>query len=80
MRDLNDAIVELEKNQMGVPVLFKHYLKMGAKMLAFNVDPDFSDVLDCFMMTDLLKTDKFLLQKYMGKENLEKYYAFHKKN
>lgn len=80
MRDLNDAIVELEKNQMGVPVLFKHYLKMGAKMLAFNVDPDFSDVLDCFMMTDLLKTDKFLLQKYMGKENLEKYYTFHKKN
>lgn len=79
MRDLNDAIVELEKNQMGVPVLFKHYLKMGAKMLAFNVDPDFSDVLDCFMMTDLLKTDKFLLQKYMGKENLEKYYEFHGK-
>ncbi len=77
MRDLNDAIVELEKNNMGVPVLFKHYLKMGAKMLAFNVDPDFSDVLDCFMMTDLLKTDKFLLQKYMGKENLAAYYAFH---
>lgn len=79
MRDLNDAIVELEKNNMGVPVLFKHYLKMGAKMLAFNVDPDFSDVLDCFMMTDLLKTDTFLLQKYMGKENLAKYYAFHGK-
>lgn len=77
MRDVQEAITELEDNQMGVPVLFKHYLKMGAKMLAFNVDPDFSDVLDCLMMTDLLKTDRHLLGKYMTKEGLERYLKRH---
>lgn len=78
MRDVQEAITELEDNQMGVPVLFKHYLKMGAKMLAFNVDPDFSDVLDCLMMTDLHQTDKHLLSKYMTKEGLERYFKHHK--
>lgn len=78
MRDVQEAITELEDNQMGVPVLFKHYLKMGAKMLAFNVDPDFSDVLDCLMMTDLHKTDRHLLGKYMTKSGLETYMQYHK--
>jgi putative hemolysin len=78
MRDVQEAITELEDNQMGVPVLFKHYLKMGAKMLAFNVDPDFSDVLDCLMMTDLHKTDRHLLGKYMTKSGLETYMKYHK--
>lgn len=79
IKDINEAITELEENQMGVPVLFKHYLKMGAKMLAFNIDPDFSDVLDCLMMTDLLKTDRHLLQKYMGKEGLARFVDYHEK-
>jgi putative hemolysin len=80
LRDVQDAITELENNQMGVPMLFKHYLKMGAKMLAFNVDPDFSDVLDCLMVTDLLNTDTHMLSKYMGKESVETYYKFHQKS
>ncbi|MFN0204173.1 MAG: lysophospholipid acyltransferase family protein, partial [Bacteroidia bacterium] len=77
MRDLQEAIVELENEQMGIPVLFKHYLKMGAKMLAFNIDEDFSDVLDCFMMTNLLETDRHLLSKYMTKEGLKTYLEYH---
>ena len=77
MKEVNDAITELEEGAGGIPVLFKHYLKMGAKMLAFNVDPDFSDVLDCLMMTDLLQTDRHLLSKYMGKENMEEYLKAH---
>lgn len=77
IRDVNEAVTELEEGEGGIPVLFKHYLKMGAKMLAFNVDPDFSDVLDCLMMTDLLKTDKHLLAKYMGKENMKTYLEHH---
>lgn len=75
-RDLNDAITELEDGA-GIPVLFKHYLKMGARMIAFNVDPDFSDVLDCLMITDLTRTDQHLLGKYMGRENVEGYLAEH---
>lgn len=77
MRELNEAVTELEEGQGGIPILFKHYLKMGARMLAFNVDPDFSNVLDCLMLTDLTKTDKHLLSKYMGKDKIESYLKHH---
>jgi hypothetical protein len=77
LKDVQDAVSELEEGHGGIPILFKHYLKMGAKMLAFNVDPDFSDVLDCLMMTDLTQTDRHLLGKYMGKENLTIYLQSH---
>lgn len=77
MREINDAVTELEKGKGGIPILFKHYLKMGARMLAFNVDPDFSNVLDCLMVTDLTQTDRHLLTKYMGKEKIKEYLAYH---
>jgi putative hemolysin len=77
LKEIQEAITELENNQMGVPILFKHYLKMGARMLAFNVDPEFSDVLDCLMMTDLTQSDRRLLRKYMGDEGLKHFLAAH---
>jgi hypothetical protein len=32
-----------------VPVLLKKYIKQNAKIIAFNVDPDFNDALDGLM-------------------------------
>jgi hypothetical protein len=32
-----------------VPTLFKKYLKLNAKFLCFNVDPDFNDTLDSLL-------------------------------
>ena len=32
-----------------LPTLFKKYLKMNAKFLCFNVDPDFNDTLDALL-------------------------------
>ena len=32
-----------------IPTLFKKYLKLNAKVLCFNVDPDFNDTLDALL-------------------------------
>ncbi len=35
-----------------LPILLRQYLKLGGRLLGFNVDPDFSDVLDVLVMVD----------------------------
>lgn len=77
--DVQELINEIESRQMHVPVLLKHYLKLGGKLLAFNVDPDFSNVLDGLIIVDLTKTDPTMLKKYMTPEGFERFMEFHKK-
>ncbi len=49
---LDNIIKEIE-NGMRLPVLFKKYISLGAKVLTFNVDPDFNYCIDGFMILDL---------------------------
>lgn len=39
-------LMKLSNNDYRMPTLFKKYLKINAKFLCFNVDPDFNDTLD----------------------------------
>ena len=39
----------LSNGQYRLPTLFKKYLKLNAKFLCFNVDPDFNDTLDALL-------------------------------
>ena len=48
-------------------MLLKQYLKLGGKLLAFNVDQQFSNALDGLIVVDLVKTDPRLLDRYMGR-------------
>lgn len=77
LSDVQALIAEVEQSGMGVPILLKHYLKLGGKLLAFNVDPDFSDVLDGLILVDLTQTDPVILKRYMGEEGLKKFREFH---
>lgn len=70
---LGELVSELEGGRMGVPILLKQYLKLGGKILGFNLDPDFSDVADAFLVVDLLETPRKVLQKYMGTEAAEQF-------
>ena len=50
--DLNkfDKIIdELEPNVLRLPVLIKKYIKQNARVIAFNVDPNFNDAIDGLM-------------------------------
>lgn len=37
----------------GMPVLLRQYLKLGARVLAFNVDPDFQDCVDALILVEM---------------------------
>ncbi len=74
VRDIDDVsllISEIEKNGRGVPILLRHYLKLNATILSFNVDKHFSNVVDGLIMVDLTHTDRKLMKRFMGKEGLE---------
>lgn len=49
--DLNkfDKLIDDFEPQMRMPVLIKKYFKQNAKVVAFNVDPNFNDVIDGLM-------------------------------
>jgi hypothetical protein len=47
--------------------------KLNAKLLGFNRDPDFGDVIDGLMLVDLTKVDRDLLGRYLGKVNAESF-------
>ena len=56
MRDYMDSIDKFDKFMFRLsngcyrmPTLFKKYLKLNAKFLCFNVDPDFNDTLDALL-------------------------------
>ncbi len=54
LKMLDNFIGEIEGNQkLKVPVLVKKYLKLNGKIVAFNVDPDFNDSLDGFLIVDI---------------------------
>ena len=75
--DVDQLVAEIEADRRRVPVLLRQYLKLQAKLLAFNVDPDFGDVLDGLMLVDLAQVEPAVLGRYMGRENVAAYLASH---
>lgn len=67
LESLSDVVSTLEADGKGIPVLLRQYLKLGGKIVGFNVDEDFSDSIDCLLVVELCKTDRRVLEKYMGK-------------
>jgi putative hemolysin len=76
VQDLSDAVADLEPGGAGVPVLLRQYLKLGGKLLGFNVDPEFSNALDGLILVDLTKTEPRLLERYLGKGPAEKFLKY----
>jgi putative hemolysin len=77
--DLNAVVSDIETDQPGVPVLLRQYLKLGGKLLGFNVDPDFSDALDGLILVDLTKTEPKLVERYLGKAESAAFLAYHRR-
>lgn len=75
--EISALVSEIEKDQKGVPVLLKHYLKMNGQLLSFNVDNDFGDCLDGLIMVDLTQSDRKLLRSYLSAEGSESFLRYH---
>lgn len=76
--DVSELVSDLEPDHKGIPVLLRQYLKLGAKLLAFNVDPRFSDCVDGLLVADLARTDTRLLDRYMGRTGREMFLRYHR--
>lgn len=64
--DVSELVAQLEADGKGVPILLRQYLKLGGRILAFNVDKDFNNAIDGLIMVDLSQTDPRVLKRYMG--------------
>jgi len=77
LNDVQELISEIETHNLKVPILLKHYLKLGGSLLAFNVDPDFNNVVDGLIIVDLTQTPRKVLEKYMTSEGVDAYVQYH---
>ena len=78
VEDLSAMVADIETDQKEIPVLLRQYLKMGGELLGFNLDRNFSDSLDAFIVVDLTRTDPKMLSRYMGAENSARFLEYHR--
>lgn len=64
-----------DPRRRGAPVLLRQYLKLGGRVVGFNIDPDFGHSLDCLTVVDLTRTPDQVLGKYMSPEALARFRA-----
>ena len=78
IEELSAIITDIERDGKGVPVLLRQYLKLGGRLAAFNVDPKFSRCLDGLIVVDLARTERAMLERYMGPEGAASFLNFHR--
>jgi hypothetical protein len=78
IEEVSSVVADIEPAQRGVPVLLRHNLNLGGRLLAFNRDRNFGDVLDGLILVDLLDTAPRTLERYMSKEGAQGFLAFHR--
>jgi putative hemolysin len=76
VEDVSEAVADLEPDRSGIPVLLRQYLKLGGRLLGFNVDPEFSDALDGLILVDLTLTEPRLLDRYLGKDSVAEFLKY----
>lgn len=68
IEELSQPMTDIEADGKGLPILLRQYAKIGGKLVGFNVDRKFSNVLDGLVVVDLRQTDPAVLDRYMGRE------------
>ena len=68
LQHVDRLVEEIERGQRAVPVLLRQYLRLNARLLAFNVDADFGEVVDALMLVDITQIDDRIVQHYIGDE------------
>jgi hypothetical protein len=48
---------------MKIPVLLRQYIALNGKIICFNIDPQFSDSLDGFLVVDVANIPPDMLGK-----------------
>jgi len=77
IEELSRRISLIEHDGKGIPVLLRQYLRLGGRLLGFNVDHRFADALDGLLFVDLRQTEPAVLARYMGEANTVAFRAYH---
>ncbi|MEL0157501.1 MAG: lysophospholipid acyltransferase family protein [bacterium] len=77
LEEISNLISEIEQDNKGVPVLVRHYLRLGARFLSFNVDRDFSNALDGLIVVHVPSIPLALAKRFMGKDSALAYQEYH---
>jgi len=75
--ELSQPITDVEADGKGLPILLRQYAKIGGKLLGFNVDRKFSNVLDGLVVVDLRQTEPAVLDRYMGRDGAHRFRKVH---
>lgn len=78
--DLSLRVAQIEPDHKGIPVLLRQYLRLGGRLLGFNVDRQFADTLDGLLLVDLRQTEPTVLERYMGESATRAFRAYHSAN
>lgn len=77
LADVEELVGDIESDRRAIPVLLRQYLKLNAKLLGFNIDPEFGDVLDGLVLVDLTTVGRAILNRYLGKDGAAAFLAYH---
>ena len=77
--EANRLVERAESDGKGMPVLLRQYLKLNARLIGFNVDPEFGEALDALMIVDLATADSAILDRYLGRRDAAEFLEFHRK-
>jgi len=66
LRKLDKIIDDIEPAIRSAPVLLKKYIQQNARIIGFNVDPEFNQALDGLMILDFRNVNRSTI------ENLQK--------
>lgn len=72
--ELSQVVAMLEPDGKGIPTLLRHYLRCGARLLSFNIDKEFSNVIDGLIVVDLDRVEQTVIRKFMGEEGYHSYF------
>lgn len=75
---LSEAVAEIDPQGKGLPVLLRHYLKLGGVAVAFHIDVNFAGVLDVLFLVDLRKADPTSIRRFMDDERYKSFCEFHR--
>lgn len=66
LKNVDDLIGELEPFGFKIPVLLKKYLGQNAKLIGFNIDPNFNNCLDGLILLDFAEIPSKTIKRFSG--------------
>jgi putative hemolysin len=71
--DVSALVSEIETDRKGLPILLRHYLRLNAFLLSFNLDASFGNCIDGLIVVDLRMAEPKLLRRYLGDSGYDSY-------